>query len=879
MRRRSDWPLVGRTEELALLAASRADPGSCGVVISGPAGTGKTRLVREAVRALGASGQEVLEVAGSRSAAEIPLGAFAAVLPAIPEDAGHTFDGLQWARQTLTSTVGCAPGVLVVDDAHLLDSASATLVYQLASQRGRFLWLTMRSPEPAPDALVALWKDGLADRLELQPLSRGESAELLGRVLGGEVAERTIEAWWAASRGNPMFLRELVLDAVGTGILVERDGIWILDGPLVVPSSIHELVRARLRLDSVHRAVLETLAVADQVDLALLTELHPDADLAALERRGLVALDQVGGERLVSLDHPMHGEVVRARLPTIETIAIARRLTEAAEQRQHPRPGDVLRVATWRLIVGGEVDAGLMATAAQQAYHAGDFDLAERLAREAIARGDPPEVRVMLASLLEERGDYEESEQLLAEIVFEDLSPQLVTTAAMVRSNNLFHGSGRGEDALAVLDDAVALLSDPGDLLGCRADKLLQLGRPVDALASLEDASTDHVSPVFELCVRADIEALLGDTRLGLQTINEARSNVTSSSFPTSSRHDFWVDFIESLILLHDGRLDQARGLLEECRARSISEPPWIQNAWTSMAGRVSVEQGRVAIAASMFRQITVPRRHFGRKGLTRTSLARLAIATAQAGDGPKALEIVTEIEAAEPEPYEAGRSYEQAAHGWATAASGDLPTARRHLRAAARTARRQSFVTIEASHLHDMLRLDARAPTVIDRLLTLADISTSAAVAARADHALARRNGDADPIEEAGGGFARLGMKLHAAEVLIEAAAAHRAAGSRRANANHRRADQLLEDCEGAHTPALHRPDPVDPLTPREREVVTLAATGRTSGDIADQLVVSVRTVDNHLHRAYVKLGVHTRNEAAELLGLSRTLNRTSNG
>ena len=290
------------------------------------------------------------------------------------------------------------------------------------------------------------------------------------------------------------------------------------------------------------------------------------------------------------------------------------------------------------------------------------------------------------------------------------------------------------------------------------------------------------------------------------------------------------------------------------------------------MAGRVSVQQGRIALAASMFRQIVAPRRQFGHKGFTRTSLSRLAIATAQTGDAAKAIEIVREIEAAAPEPYEAGRSYEHAAHGWAAAASGNLPAARRHLRIAAETAGRQGFLTIEALHLHYRLRVDERATKVVDRLITLADVSSSAAVAARADHAVARRLGDADAIEAAGDTFARLGMRLHAAEVLIEAAAAHRIAGSRRANANRRLANQLLEDCEGAHTPALQQPDLVDPLTTREREVVSMAASGRTSGQIADELVVSVRTVDNHLHRAYVKLGVHTRTEAAEILGLSDT-------
>ncbi len=57
-------------------------------------------------------------------------------------------------------------------------------------------------------------------------------------------------------------------------------------------------------------------------------------------------------------------------------------------------------------------------------------------------------------------------------------------------------------------------------------------------------------------------------------------------------------------------------------------------------------------------------------------------------------------------------------------------------------------------------------------------------------------------------------------------------------------------------------------PLTAREKEVAILAAEGLASKDIAAKLTVSVRTVDNHLQRVYVKLGVSTRGELADHLG-----------
>jgi DNA-binding NarL/FixJ family response regulator len=81
-----------------------------------------------------------------------------------------------------------------------------------------------------------------------------------------------------------------------------------------------------------------------------------------------------------------------------------------------------------------------------------------------------------------------------------------------------------------------------------------------------------------------------------------------------------------------------------------------------------------------------------------------------------------------------------------------------------------------------------------------------------------------------------------------------------------------LAERCEGAQTPALATGSEPVALTKREREVATLAARGLASRDIAETLVVSTRTVENHLQRAYEKLGVRSRAELADALGEAAT-------
>ena len=63
-----------------------------------------------------------------------------------------------------------------------------------------------------------------------------------------------------------------------------------------------------------------------------------------------------------------------------------------------------------------------------------------------------------------------------------------------------------------------------------------------------------------------------------------------------------------------------------------------------------------------------------------------------------------------------------------------------------------------------------------------------------------------------------------------------------------------------------LAAPEAVD-LTPREREIALLAAGGASSPQIAEKLVISVRTVDNHLQNAYRKLGVRRRQDLPRVL------------
>src|SRR5205807_5928530 len=107
----------------------------------------------------------------------IPFGPFAHLLPETLPPTISRLELLRRIADTLTSRAQGRRLVIGIDDTHLLDDASAALAHQLASTAGFLVLATVRSGEAAPDSITALWKDGFAERLEVQSLSEVVAAE------------------------------------------------------------------------------------------------------------------------------------------------------------------------------------------------------------------------------------------------------------------------------------------------------------------------------------------------------------------------------------------------------------------------------------------------------------------------------------------------------------------------------------------------------------------------------------------------------------------------------------------------------------------------------------------------------------------------------
>jgi ATP/maltotriose-dependent transcriptional regulator MalT len=314
------------------------------------------------------------------------------------------------------------------------------------------------------------------------------------------------------------------------------------------------------------------------------------------------------------------------------------------------------------------------------------------------------------------------------------------------------------------------------------------------------------------------------------------------------------------------GHLHEAEALATNEYKRSLAQHAHLGTAVSAMLlGRVALAKGRVQTAGQWFREAAGLFRAPTAPNFLPTCLAGLAHAAALAGDLPAADAALGEADEVISPGMALFETLLALSRVWVTAAHGEVSKARAIALGTADRAEESGQYAFAVEALHDVARLGA-APAVATRLRRLASIVEGPFAPACAAHAEALAARDGPGLDGASALFEVMGASLLAAEATSEAAAIYREEGRKAMRASSANARRLLEGCEGAQTPALSALAP-DPLTPREREVAMLAARGLTSTEIAQRLVLSLRTVENHLQRGYGKLGVCNRSELQAVL------------
>jgi DNA-binding CsgD family transcriptional regulator len=335
--------VVGRAEEIArigeLIARAQTGAGGGGILILGPAGVGKTRLLAEAMKL----GRDRVMHVGTATClpltTTLPFDPVLELLRSLGQPTRASARGTP--RELFGEVVGqlesaslAGPLVLCVDDLQWSDAGSVDLVYHcLARLRDvPIAWvLGARSGARTTVLLRRLEREGLVERIELEPLSATQTSTLAELVLGDvNVSAELAELLFERTRGNPFLCVELLRAASGA-IRQEASGDGVASVEAIVPASVRDSIEDRaLRLSAPARAALlwgavlpepfgfdELVAVAGEGAIAALDE---------LEEAGFFVVESGQQWRF---EHAIVRDAVYEGLPEHERVSRHRRVADA----------------------------------------------------------------------------------------------------------------------------------------------------------------------------------------------------------------------------------------------------------------------------------------------------------------------------------------------------------------------------------------------------------------------------------------------------------------------------------------------------------------------------------------------------------------------
>jgi adenylate cyclase len=331
-RRRGESTLIGRTWELntitGILDEAIAGAG-CVVNIRGPAGIGKSRLVRESAAIAAGRVVPVIATYCESHTRDVPFHVVARLLragmdindldpgtararvrdrfpDADPEDILLLEDLLairdttvalpdiaaDARRRRLTALVNAASlartdtVVYVIEDVHWIDEASESMLAQFLAvipQTPSLVLITYR-----PEYRGALAQVSDAQTMALRPLNEAQASALTAELLGDDPSiTRLAERVAARAAGNPFFAEEMVRDLAERGVLHGTSGGYLLRGNVEdasVPATLQATIGARIdRLDSTAKHTLNAAAaIGSRFDADLLGMLVDNADMSPL---------------------------------------------------------------------------------------------------------------------------------------------------------------------------------------------------------------------------------------------------------------------------------------------------------------------------------------------------------------------------------------------------------------------------------------------------------------------------------------------------------------------------------------------------------------------------------------------------------------------
>jgi DNA-binding CsgD family transcriptional regulator len=900
--------LAGRDSERAAIAAllddARAGRGGA-LVVRGVAGSGKSTLLVDAIGQ--AADMRLLRTSGVES--ESPL-AFAALqrllwplrsgidnLPAPQaaalraamgeaEGGGERFLTFLGTLSLLADAAEAAPVLVVVDDAHWLDDASAAA-----------LLFAARRLQAEPVALLFAARDGDARRFDAEGLptivlggvSGADADALLTARAGADLDPAVREQLVAGTGGNPLALVELA------GVLTAEQlaGRAPLPSPLPLTGGVEHAFGDRYRrLEEDAQRFLLVAAADDTGRLTVVADAAKrlgadDAALDAVERSGLLRVD---GDEL-TLYHPL----VRS--------AVYRAATSAQRRAAHRALADMLigdpDRRAWHLAAAADrpddtVVAALDAVAERAAGRGGHeaASAAWSRAAELTAGGEDRGRRLYLAASSAWLGAHPSRAAALAHAAASHISDPALRAGLLVLLGQIEWNTRSLHDGYDLILQAAEAAADADDAM---ARQLAMLCASLSGFGARSQRAFDPVALVPEPPPDAPTAARVAfDLMHGFRALGRGDYGVASESFvrafaltdaepleddsflqPNLAIAAWLIDDDRRNLRLHENQLTAAR----RAGALSMVEHALTRGFYAQIA---TGEWGRAAAAADEALPLAAGTGH---PGLTALPMVQQALVAALRGDA-----------AADDRLNEAAEIRERHPGGITDSLVVDMTHWARGLRAAAQPAvavhhlAQVSGAALRRLAALDLFDLALRAGRLdvlrewLDDVAAFADVTGTPSARATVEHGRALLAGEGDAEAHF-----RRALDAHAGSPrLPDRARTELAFGEylrrarRRVDAREhlRTALALFEDL-GA-TPWVERAahelrasgetarrrdvTTATELTAQERQVAGLVRQGLSNRDVAARLFVSPRTVDFHLRNTFAKLGVTSRAELTAL-------------
>ena len=854
--------------------ALEAGPGH-GCLLVGEAGIGKTALMQALLRRR--DDHYVVQVRGSEFAGRSAFGALTFLLSDLdPDSSVHPVLILRGLGNLIRERAEGRPVLLAVDNAEDLDEFSAMVLNQLVLGKAAVMVAAFRDMHRAPGEFMGLWREGLMDRIDVPALEPDHVAGLIGAHLGGAVSRAATLQMHRVTGGNPRLVGLACADYRDGGRLRVEEGIWVLQPgagaePLgrtaaAVFDGIGELQAGQLDL-------LRAVALAGLLGLPDATRLAGPEAVDELQERGLLVLDPA----------PLPG--LRVAGPVLAAAALA--TTNKSERRRLRRELGVpapepLSEARWRLSTDEPLEPDLAAAAAAQALERGDAASAAALVPAAAGWSAHPEAVLQLALARIELGDFGAAAQTL-QAAPEAADARTAVRLILARCRLLCLAStgaaklsalgGISEDQMRghkqLLEQASEMLRridegrhEPDTHLAhevrlARAACNSSHGRFAENVALLSESSGAY-QPGIRLACAAFLAEALGLTDRQDDAFEHAREaeellphQDCGTSLRTAAAERIFTAYLAA------GALGRAGRLLDLARSEDLSSPfltDVAEGLRHAYAG--SAEAALAALLPGLAQVIAS-----GPAWLVPPVAAAAAYCHALRQEPRQARACLALRErGSDGGPWAVRRTARHFAVMADAALGGDRAVER--LRSLADQDGRRGAAAFEMLSRFTGLRLGDHE--AVEQVLgTSARVQGDFARSCET-YAKALASFDVQLLLEAGKMGAACGHELLAREASERALAMATGSGDRATV-------RLIHQARRTGSAQADKPEfaseLLDSLTHREKTIAVRAAAGASNKAIAEELGISVRTVEGHLYQVYSKLHVASRRELARLL------------